>query len=130
MDKSILEILSRFLLNQQNGVGNGNAFSQNNSFSNPAYKNYPQEAFIQSAQSQTEMLKQADQSAGGFNNISGILNLLNKGEENSMLPILLSLLGKNGNGLSSAIETLTKNPRKEKSPEENESFIIDDDVLL
>ena len=139
MDKYMLELFARLLSSQQNlninSTGN-NAFQSNNT--NPAYANYPSEAFAQSVNSQS-----TSQSSSNFlnnnlfsqtNNLSTLSNLLSGNGDNNLLPLLLSILGKNSNGLSSIFEAPSAKKQSSEEESNNEktgNFLpIDDEILL
>lgn len=119
MDKSILEILSQLFASQSTQQANQSVFEQKQD--NPAFANYPKEAFIQSLNSD----QQAQQSQPGATPLS---NLFGGGNNNNLFPLIMSMLGKNPNGLSGILEAITNNGGKEKK--ESVATNIDDEILL
>ena len=137
MDKSVLELLLRLMgSGQANNIGTSNYQNTNqNVYTNPAYANYPREAFISehktTAQSFNAETKQdTGQNLSQNNLLSSLGNLLNNNSDNNMLPLLLSILGKgNAGGLSSILETESKKTNKTEH-ETHDTTTIDDDILL
>lgn len=137
MDNQVLELFARLLssqqnmnannFNQQNGDFNGN---QNTNFQNPAYDNYPREAFMQSANNSNGNQNQFQESTAGQNNFSGLGNLFNNNNGN-MLSLLLSMLGKGGGGgLGGIMEALSKKPSDDKKIQDNADDSPDSDAPI
>lgn len=120
MDKTMLELFMRMFGNQTNsGFNNGCFFSQpsNSTHSNPSYSNYPHEAFTQNTSNNQQN------------------STPNAMAENNILPLLLSMLGKNNTSLSSIFETLSKKQTDETQEKtiDSDSDIpspLDDEILL
>lgn len=120
MNNSIIELLARLFNSQQNFSPNQNF--QNNTDNNPAFANYPKEAYIQSNQRPNA---ENNNFSSQPNNLANLLGLLGgNGNENNMLPLLLSMLGKNP---ASIVESLSK---VQTHTEKNDKFSVDDDILL
>ena len=118
MDKTMLELLIRLLSGQQNfnSIFTGQ-LSQNqpNIYTNPSYKNFPHEAFVQSVNANTH-----NNSASGM-------------QDNNMLSLFLSLLGKNNSSFSPIFEMLSKksiSDTKEDNQTLENSSPINDEILL
>lgn len=162
MNNLLLELLLKMMSNQSPISQGGNNFSQNNPpQTNPAYANYPQEAFIQATNNQNQFAnndnanKNHNSSNNNFNfqnennsnnnfnntnlnNYSNINNFINSNAssntgstDNNLFPLLMSLLNKNGNGLSSILELLShKENHSTSDKSKSKSQNLDDDVLL
>ncbi len=132
----MFELFSRLLNNQQN-QSSFQSPPSTQAYTNPALKNYPQEAFFQNtaaAQSNNQSIQNPNTPLN-----AGILNLLGllggNNNDNNALPLLLSMLGKNPVGLSGILETLSKKPSTEKekkneNDDDDNSGAIDDEILL
>lgn len=131
----MLELFAKLLSNQQNL----NQTVQNTTH-NPSFDYYPKEAFNQncfaSTQNVNQSSHQSSQQSNPTQNMFGMADLLKNGNENNLLPLLLSLLGKSGSSfpLSSVLEMLTKKQSTENNnkPDDtpNGSTPIDDEILL
>lgn len=120
----IFELLAKMLGNQ---TQNSQAQQHQN---NPAFDNYPKEAFIQSNDNNSSN--------------STASNLFSSQDNNSMLPLLLSLLGKNGNSMANILDLLGRKDstkdnlnnnkdnlnNNEKTQVSSTTQTLDDDILL
>lgn len=127
----MLELFAKLLSNQPNL----NQTTQNTTH-NPSFDYYPKEAFNQNSFASTQTANQNSQQSNFAQNLFGMADFLKNGNENNLLPLLLSLLGKSGGSspLSSVLEMLTKKPSTENNDNHdgtpNGSTPIDDEILL
>lgn len=120
MDKNILELFIKLFSNQ---ISQSNTPPQNQT----AFSNYPREAYSQnfSQNQQTPNFQNSGSNSNLLNSLFG-----NGNSDNSMLPLLLSMMGKNGGGFSSVMETLNKKSTTDETDDGETCTISDDEILL
>ena len=138
MDNSLLEIFAKMFNNNQfNNSGSGQ-------LQNPAFSSYPNEAYSQTqsfssdshlkqSQSNTDYSEQNsynEQSTQSFQNDSPFssLNNLFSGQNQNLLPMLLSLLGKNSN--LSSLSQIFSQPSNKDSINKKEKISSPKDELI
>lgn len=144
MDNSLLEMFAKLFNNNQNNNSN----SGQNLSQNPAFSSYPSEAYSQtqgfsngshseqsqnndihySEQSKFNENSQANQNTQNDNPFSSINNLFS-GQNQNLLPMLLSLLGKNSN-LSSLSQIFSQSSNKDDGNKKEKISSPKDELIL
>ncbi len=139
MDNNIFEMFTKLMGNSQNN-GNNNFYNYQN---NPAYTSYPKEAYTftqkennSSNANFSNNINEAQQNSyqndsinnNSFNNSNNILNSFasmfnNLGQNNQLMPLLMSLMGKSTNlsSLSEIFSSQKKTSSKDYGVSENEN---------